>query len=89
MEDTRTLKELAKEALDIQWGSNLGGLVLGWGRAVQRLRQLCPELDTDALNHHPINVLWSDKLATLAGRGYNAYSEASNWASDQTWEGGE
>jgi hypothetical protein len=88
MNDTRTLAELAKEALDIQWGSNLGGLVLGWGRTVQRLRELCPDLDTEQLNHHPVNVLWADKLADLAGRG--RYTEAHDWAKDKNWkEGGE
>lgn len=64
----RTLAELAKEALEIQDGSNVGGLVLGWGRAIVELRQRLAErgiTNTAEVNQHSINKLWADKLHDL------------------------
>lgn len=68
-DEPRTLKELAKEALDIQNASNLSGLVHGWSRSVKELRFRLAEIgvtDTEAINRHPINQLWADKLADLS-----------------------
>lgn len=67
MEDNRTLRELAKEALDVQDACNLSGVVHGWSRAITRLRELLGRVGTDELNSHPINVMWSDKCAHLTG----------------------
>ena len=77
-EDTRTLAQLAQEAIDIQNACNLSGLVHGWSRSISRLRKLCPDLDTNGINRHPINFLWADKLADLAGvsGAIMAYSDA-------------
>lgn len=64
----RTLAELAKEALEIQDGSNVSGLVLGWSRAVMELRKRLEErgiTDTSEINQHSINKLWADKLHDL------------------------
>lgn len=66
-DDTRTLAQLAKEALQVQDACNLSGVVLGWARAMRRLNQLLPNLGTDARNHHPVNVLWASKCADLTG----------------------
>lgn len=85
-EDTRTLGQLAREALLAHNACNLSGVVHSWSRAVKRLRELCPDLGTDAVNTHPLNVLYSDKLVSLAG-GFatgdhwtRVYSDALQWA---------
>jgi hypothetical protein len=65
--DTRTLQQLAQEALDVQSACNLSGLVFGWGRAMARFNDLLPGIGTDERNTHPIHVLWSDKCASLTG----------------------
>ncbi len=70
MSDTRTLQQLAREALGIQDACNLSGLVYAWARSMRRLCELCPDLGTDERNTHPINVLWSDKCASLTGSQY-------------------
>lgn len=64
--DTRTLQQLAKEALMVQGACNLSGVVHGWSRAMRRLCELC-DLGTDGRNRHPINVLWADKVKHLTG----------------------
>lgn len=69
MEDSRSLAELAREALDIQNACNVSGLVFGWARCMKRFNELV-KLGTDERNHHPIHVLWSDKLASLTGAQY-------------------
>lgn len=66
-EDTRTLAELAREALTVQDACNLSGVVLSFGRAVCRLRALLPDASTDRINRHPICQAWADKVASLAG----------------------
>lgn len=71
-EDTRTMSELAREALDVQNACNLSGVVHSFSRAITRLRAL---LDADgkggttAVNGHPICVVWADKIASLANDG--------------------
>lgn len=67
--DTRTLTDLAREAIQIQDASNLSGLVHGWSRSVSRLRELLPDNGTDVINRHPISQLWAAKLHELAGMG--------------------
>ena len=82
---TRPLKELAREALAVQDACNLSGVVHGFSRAMTDLRANSPELGTDALNHHPIAVLWADKVAHLTGTQAQwpsgAVTDAYRWAS--------
>lgn len=74
--DERTMADLAKEALWIQCGCNLSGLVFGWARSMKRFNELNPGIGTDERNRHPVHVLWSDKLASLTGAQYGAnYSD--------------
>lgn len=68
MEDTRTLAELAREALQVQDACNLSGVVHGFSRAVRRLREVCPELDSNTIRTNPVVLLWVDKLSDLVGR---------------------
>lgn len=79
-EDTRTLKELANEALMVQDACNLSGVVLSWSRAIMRLRTVLGEIqpfDTTTLNEHPINKLWADKVAHLTGTQFEPMSVVS------------
>jgi hypothetical protein len=62
---TRTLQELAREALAVQDACNLSGVAHGFARAMADLCALVP--GTDARNAHPIAVLWADKIAHLTG----------------------
>lgn len=62
-----TLKKLAAIALQVQDACNLSGVVHSWSGAITNLRALCPELGTDGINRHPINVMFADKVADLTG----------------------
>jgi hypothetical protein len=68
--DTRTMADLAREALQVQDACNLSGVVLSFGRAVCRLRHLLEEQGnggTLAVNRHPICKAWASKIADLSG----------------------
>lgn len=86
----RTLKELAQEALDVQDACNLSGVIHGWSRSITDLRAIVEKetgasFSTDTLNRHPVNVLWADKVASLAGvttasvRTFDAYYKCREW----------
>lgn len=77
----RTLKELAKEAIQIQDASNLLGLSKGFAEAVQKVADNLRGglTSTSQINCHPINQLWTAKLHDLSGMGFSdqdAYSKA-------------
>lgn len=79
-DDRRTMADLAREALGVQDACNLSGLVLSFGKSIQRLRVLLEERgegSTTRLNRHPVCVLWIDKLRSLSG---DDFSEAYGWA---------
>lgn len=79
-EDSRTLQQLAREALDVQDACNLSGVVLGFGRSIVRLRRLLEEEGkggTPATNLHPISQLWADKIASLTRTQFD-----NSWATD-------
>lgn len=61
----RTIKELAKEAINVQDACNLSGVVNGFSRCLTDLREYVN--GSDALANHPISRLWSDKIASLTG----------------------
>lgn len=68
--DTRSLKDLARNALDVQDACNLSGVVHSFSRDITRLRALLsaePDFSTDKLNRHPICKLYADKIAHLTG----------------------
>jgi hypothetical protein len=62
---SKTLKQLAQEALDVQNACNLSGVVHGFSRAMSDLCALVP--NTGERNTHPIAILWADKIAHLTG----------------------
>ena len=65
-EDTRSLADLAREAILIQDASNLTGVVHGFSRSMTRLRQLFPNEGTEFFNTHPIAVMFTSKLSSLS-----------------------
>ena len=62
---TRTLQQLAREALDVQDACNLCGVAQGFARAMLELGEYCPS-GTDERNQHPIAQIWIDKMSSLA-----------------------
>ena len=76
----KSLKELAKDALNVQNACNLSGVVHGFSRAMEALYITCPGLrseDTEKRNRHPIAVLWASKVASLTGCEYgDTFSKA-------------
>lgn len=64
---SKTIKELAQDALDVQSACNLSGVIHAFSRTITKLRELLPGVGTDAINTHPICILWSDKIAALTG----------------------
>jgi hypothetical protein len=65
----RTLKALAREALDVQDACNLSGVVRTFARVVGDLWSLANAAGggTEWVNRHPVSKVWVDKLASLAG----------------------
>jgi hypothetical protein len=84
------MKELAKEALDVQNACNLSGVVHSFSRAIGDLREIA-RLEkwesTDKINRHPICILFADKIASLSSPGSSIngseFTQAYNWASDK------
>lgn len=78
------MADLAREALQVQDACNLSGVVLGFGRAVSRLRKLLEaegKGSTDQINRHPVCVLWTSKIESLVGEtSFSTYSKADDWA---------
>lgn len=66
----KTLKELCKEALDVQDACNLTGVLKSFDRTMGELRLLAREEGwegTEAINRHPVAILFSSKIASLTG----------------------
>lgn len=73
-EDTRTERELVKEAWACQDACNLSGVVHSFSRAMARLWQLhnAGELEektkgTNVINRHIVSKLFAYKIVSLAG----------------------
>ena len=62
-----TITDLARDSLRVQNACNLSGVVHSYARALSDLRTIFPSLGTDAINRHPIAVLWADKITHLTG----------------------
>ena len=67
----KTLKDLAKEAIEIQDACNLSGLIHGWHRSMEVLWSILRDsgAGTAQINQHPINQLWASKVHDLTGMG--------------------
>jgi hypothetical protein len=65
MSATKSLKDLAQEALRVQDACNLCGVAQSFARVMRDLGEYTN--GTDARNTHPIAILWADKIAHLTG----------------------
>ncbi len=81
----RTMKELAQSALDVQDACNLSGVVHMFSSVMTDLRANNPDMGTDDLNHHPISVMFSSKVASLSGcESASGFSVAYSWVNNLT-----
>lgn len=62
---SKTLKQLAQEALDVQNACNLSGVAQSFARVMIDLGEHTK--GTDERNTHPVAILWADKIAHLTG----------------------
>lgn len=77
-------------ALDVQNACNLSGVIHSWDNIVSRIwEQANAEGEgTDWVNRHPINVLFSDKVAQLTGsHGDENFHQAYEYCVDKAHEG--
>lgn len=66
----KSIKDLAKEALEVQDACNLSGVVHSFSRAITELRELLREHEgygTHMVNTHPVCVAYASKIASLSG----------------------
>ena len=66
----RKLKKAAKEAIIVQDACNMAGVARAFEEILTNTLWPCAHMlgtGTDWVNHHPITVLFSDKIADLAG----------------------
>ena len=69
------LQKAAQDALTVQDACNLSGVVHAFSRAMTAIRE--DSEGTDEANHHPIAVLFADKIMSLTGRpGTDKFAEA-------------
>jgi hypothetical protein len=67
------MRDLVKEAIDVQDACNLAGVLLGAHNAARELRALLPAADTGFINRHPVMRAWACKIADLSGNYDGAY----------------
>ena len=85
---SKTLQELAQEALRVQDACNLWAVVNGFARALGHLDELTK--GTTERDNHPIARVWADKVNHLTGtQGYmngdpiqDAYDEVHKLANE-------
>jgi len=66
MSDRMTLQDAARDAIQVQDACNVSGVVHGFARAMEAVMDDCKS--SDAARHHPITVLFMDKLNDMCGR---------------------
>jgi hypothetical protein len=76
----RTINDLLKEAIQVQSACNLHAVVNSFFRAITDLKLNGVE-DSEAINKHPVSVLYADKIRSLTNCDRpvvfaNAYDEA-------------
>lgn len=87
--EPRIWKSMAQEALDVQDACNLSGVVHSFSRIITEVRnrlELDGTIGTEAVNRHPVCILFSDKIAHLTGTqmlGNDAVANAYRWAHQQ------
>ena len=87
---TRTWKQLANEAIQVQDACNLSGVIHSFSNTIREVRELLENegtLSTDIVNKHPICVLYSSKIASLTGSEIGrSFHDAYCWAKELTTE---
>ena len=86
MNDTRTMRELAHEALDIQHAINLPALAHSFGRSAMRLKEIAREEGWEnSINQHPVCILFSSRIAELTGsESSHEFAVAWDWCTSFT-----
>lgn len=78
------LQKLAAEALQIQDACNLCALVGRFDEVLKELHRHPQCKGTDWINHHPVTLVWLDKLCDLSGLPRTfpdaAYNAVYDWA---------
>jgi hypothetical protein len=86
----RTIKDLAKEAYDVQNACNLSGVVHSFSRVMTDLREIARAEGwegTEKLNTHPVTIMFSSKIASLCGsESAVEFSKAYGWVKDTIGE---
>ena len=74
------MRNIYQDALDVQNACNLSGVLKSWASHVDAIWtevRANPQSGTDAFNHHPVNVLFASKVASLTGsESTNGFHEA-------------
>lgn len=87
---SKTLSQLALEALQVQDACNLLGVSLSVASAVRDLRDALKAAglpcDTTSVNRHPICKLWASKIESLVG-GLDDFSAAYSAVCDLSGHG--
>jgi len=85
----KQMKDLAKEAINVQDACNLSGVVHSFSRIITELREIARVEgweSTKMINNHPVCILFADKIASLTcpGSSINGseFTRAYNWACD-------
>lgn len=82
---SKTLKELAADALQVQNASNLVGVTRSFAQVMLDLREAVPGASTNDLNTHPIAILWADKISSLTATNDSMdIMRAYEWAKEQS-----
>ena len=84
----RTWKDLAADALNVSHASNLSGVAISFARVVIEVRRrLAFEgiESTDAINAHPVCVIYAQAISNLTGcESMRTFGMALDWAKKQT-----
>lgn len=75
-----------RDAMLIQNACNLSGVLRTWVRHLATLNDIARDqnLGTDWVNHHPINILFASKVASLTGcESSGVFSQAYQAAQEQ------
>lgn len=83
----KSLKELAQEAILIQDGVNLSGIVYSFSSVIKDVREHLRaegKESTANVNKHPICILYASKIASLTNCEFGSeFSKAYTWANEQ------
>lgn len=86
----KTMKELAQKALDVQDACNLSGVVHTFSEVIRELREVARAEGwegTEAINRHPICLLFSSKIASLTySDSGEEFGKAYEWAKKNVQE---